>query len=233
MLRLETETGWWLVTHPDHARLAGAFAERWGNDRFLPPEPRVNGSRATTTVGSRVTPRHKSRGKASPVRFPSNWSANIRALRKSIWRTISPCATAPFVKSPRRIPTPRFSFPCIPTTCCTNVPTDRPSRMRNCPCSISFWSGKRNFRLLQASDYLSLLTCVDFRQPAHLLHPLPLRDGGHIPVQVRVIAPRHFVLDPYPLPAPDHSGRNRSRCCLGWMSNSPRTREVYPAVGTG
>src|ERR1700686_428028 len=40
MLRLETETGWWLVTHPDHARLAGAFAERWGNDLFLPPEPR-------------------------------------------------------------------------------------------------------------------------------------------------------------------------------------------------
>ena len=42
MLRLETETGWWLVTHPDHARLAGAFAERWGNERFLPPEPRAN-----------------------------------------------------------------------------------------------------------------------------------------------------------------------------------------------
>ena len=42
MLRLETETGWWLVTHPDHARLAGAFAERWGNDTFLPPEPRAS-----------------------------------------------------------------------------------------------------------------------------------------------------------------------------------------------
>ena len=42
MLRLETESGWWLVTHPDHARLAGAFAERWGNDRFLAPEPRLN-----------------------------------------------------------------------------------------------------------------------------------------------------------------------------------------------
>src|ERR1700689_1164273 len=40
MLRLETETGWWLVTHPDHARLAGAFPERWGNDFFLAPEPR-------------------------------------------------------------------------------------------------------------------------------------------------------------------------------------------------
>ena len=42
MLRLESETGWWLVTHPDHARLAGAFAERWGNDLFLSPEPRSN-----------------------------------------------------------------------------------------------------------------------------------------------------------------------------------------------
>src|ERR1700676_5274690 len=41
MLRLETPTGWWLVTHPDHARLAGAFAECWGNEHFLPPEPRA------------------------------------------------------------------------------------------------------------------------------------------------------------------------------------------------
>src|ERR1700693_2817210 len=42
MLRLETEAGWWLVTHPDHARLAGAFAERWGNEQFLAPEPRTH-----------------------------------------------------------------------------------------------------------------------------------------------------------------------------------------------
>src|SRR5579871_5502682 len=40
MLRMETETGWWLITHPDHARLAGAFAEAWGNDLFRRPEPR-------------------------------------------------------------------------------------------------------------------------------------------------------------------------------------------------
>jgi len=32
---------------------------------------------------------------------------------------------------------------------------------------------------------------------APLLHTKPLRDGGHVPVQVRAIAPRHFVLDPY------------------------------------
>ncbi len=27
---------------PDHARLAGVFAEQWGNESFLPPEPRAN-----------------------------------------------------------------------------------------------------------------------------------------------------------------------------------------------
>src|SRR5271170_838151 len=40
MLRLESATGWWLTTHPDHARLAAAFAEHWGNNRFVRPEPR-------------------------------------------------------------------------------------------------------------------------------------------------------------------------------------------------
>lgn len=41
MLRMEAETGWWLIRHPDHARLAGAFASQWGNDRFRKPEPRA------------------------------------------------------------------------------------------------------------------------------------------------------------------------------------------------
>lgn len=40
MLRMETETGWWLITHQDHARLAGEFAAAWGNEQFRRPEPR-------------------------------------------------------------------------------------------------------------------------------------------------------------------------------------------------
>src|ERR1035441_8255314 len=40
MLRMESATGWWLITHPDHARLAGAFAAEWGNEQFRRPEPR-------------------------------------------------------------------------------------------------------------------------------------------------------------------------------------------------
>ena len=47
------------------------------------------------------------------------------------------------------------------------------------------------------NSYFDCTNCsVYFVAP--LLHTKPLRDGGHVPVQVRAIAPRHFVLDPYP-----------------------------------
>lgn len=40
MLRAMDPTGWWLIRHPDHARLAGEFAAHWGNRLFHAPEPR-------------------------------------------------------------------------------------------------------------------------------------------------------------------------------------------------
>jgi hypothetical protein len=40
MLRSKAKGGWWLVTHPDHAHLAGELATYWGNDSFASPEPR-------------------------------------------------------------------------------------------------------------------------------------------------------------------------------------------------
>jgi hypothetical protein len=40
MLRLETATGYYLITHSDHAHLAGSFAEAWGNALFPAPTPR-------------------------------------------------------------------------------------------------------------------------------------------------------------------------------------------------
>jgi HPt (histidine-containing phosphotransfer) domain-containing protein len=48
MIRLQSETGWWLVTHVDHAHLAGDFAEQWGNDLFVAPKPRPQVLRGVT-----------------------------------------------------------------------------------------------------------------------------------------------------------------------------------------
>lgn len=42
MIRIETQHGWWLVTHSDHARLAAAIAREWGNESFRRPEPRTS-----------------------------------------------------------------------------------------------------------------------------------------------------------------------------------------------
>ena len=55
-----------------------------------------------------------------------------------------------------------------------------------------------HFRLLQACDNLSLLACVAFDSPAHLLHPLPLNSGETAEVNVLTIGPRHFNLSPWP-----------------------------------
>lgn len=37
MIRADTEEGWLLITHPDHAKLAGDFALAWGNATFPRP----------------------------------------------------------------------------------------------------------------------------------------------------------------------------------------------------
>jgi hypothetical protein len=64
---------------------------------------------------------------------------------------------------------------------------------------------RHHFRLLQAADNLSLLSCVGYRQTATLLHPLPLRDGTYSEVRVEPLGERHFRLAPYPF-------RDKSLC---------------------
>jgi hypothetical protein len=39
MIRAETDDTWILVTHPEHARVAGEIADAWGNEQFARPEP--------------------------------------------------------------------------------------------------------------------------------------------------------------------------------------------------
>jgi hypothetical protein len=231
MLRLETETGWWLVTHPDHARLAGAFAERWGNERFLPPEPREHVLRGIARHDDGWAARDRSpqitrQGKPSAfsVELVGKYSAfeeidleDYLAVRDRAVRLIA--AEDPYAAilismhtysllddhadrstiAPAQLPLlDRFlaQQKALQASLLAQIASDRTLT----PDQTTESAILDHFRLLQASDYLSLLTCVDFRQPAHLLHPLPLRDGGHMAVQVRAIAPRHFALDPYPFP---------------------------------
>src|ERR1700687_3276827 len=219
MLRLETETGWWLVTHPDHARLAGAFAEHWGNERFLPPQPRTHVLRGIACHDDGwsqrdAAPQITRQGKPSAfsVELVGKYSAfeeidleDYLAVRERAVRLIA--AQDPYAAilismhtysllgdhadrstiTPAQLPLldqfleQQKAFQASLHAQIASDPKFTPDQTSECAIFD-------HFRLLQASDYLSLLTCVDFRQPAHLLHPLPLRHGGHIPVRVRTIA---------------------------------------------
>lgn len=233
MLRNATETGWWLVTHPDHARLAGAFAERWGNDRFLPPEPRANVLRGIARHDDGWAVRDSAplitrQGKPSAfsVELVGKYSAfeeidlaDYLAVRDRAVRLIA--TEDPYAAILISMHT--FNLLTAHADRSTIAPAQLPmldefldaqtefqkSLLRTIAADTRFPSTEtsgaailEHFRLLQATDNLSLLTCVDFREPAHLLHPLPLRGGGHARVEVRALAPRHFVLDPYPFDEP-------------------------------
>jgi len=88
-----------------------------------------------------------------------------------------------------------------------------------------------HFRLLQANDYLSLLTCVDFQKPVNLLHALPARDGKHIPIQARAIATRHFVLEPYPFSEPSPTFRFPARHARGkHFSSAKELQDAFAAA---
>ena len=251
MLRLETETGWWLVTHPDHARLAGAFAERWGNDRFLAPEPRAHVLKGIAChddgwAARDASPQITRQGKPSAFStelvgkysaFEEIDLADYLAVRDRAVRLIaSEDAYAAVLISmhtysllndhadrstiaPDQLPL-LDSFLVQQKTLQQSLREQISSDARFTPEQVSGTAILDHFRLLQATDNLSLLTCVDFRRPAHLLHPLPLRDGGHSRVEVRSIAPRQFVLDPYPFAEPALTFRFPARRVEGAVFNS-------------
>ena len=234
MLRLETKTGWWLVTHPDHARLAGAFAERWGNDRFLPPEPRAKVLKGIARhddgwAARDAEPQITRQGKPSAfsVELVGKYSA-FEEIDLADYLTVRDRAV--------RLIANEDAYAALLISMHTyNLLTEHADRStiatEQLPLLDHFLAEQKDFqttlraqilsedsttpaekreaaildhfRLLQATDNLSLLTCVDFTQPAHLLHPLPLRAGGHTGVKVRSAGPRHFVLDPYPFDEPE------------------------------
>lgn len=231
MLRLESATGWWLITHQDHARLAGAFAAAWGNDRFLAPQPRPNvltGIRCHDDgwVVRDALPQITREGRPSAfsIDLVGKYSAfeeidledyltvRDRAVRlmaaEDAYAALLICRHTSNLLTERadRSTIQPDQLPLLDNFLAAQAAFQREllGRIRSDPAfSDADTSDPRirdHFRLLQATDNLSLLSCVGFMRPAALLHPLPLRDGSHVEVQVYPEAERRFRLDPYPFP---------------------------------
>ena len=229
MLRLETATGWWLVTHPDHARLAGRFAEAWGNARFRKPEPkgRVLHAIASHDDGWKGRDAHPSitrQGKPSAfsIELVGKYSAfeeidlaDYLAVRRGAVRMIAeedPYAGLLIAMHTHNLLTAHADrstiapaqLPLLDSFLESQLAYQGELRARiSADDSLTALEKdgatiEEHFRLLQACDYLSLLTCVEYSSPAHLLHPLPLVDGGVATVRVEALAPREFRLAPWP-----------------------------------
>jgi len=229
LLRLESSTGWWLITHPDHARLAGDFAAAWGNDLFRPLLPRDRVLHGIRTHDDGWAARDANPGitrEGKPSAFSSElvgkYSAfeeidlvDYLAVRDRAVRLIAeadPYAGLLISLHTENLLTARADRSTIApsqlpllddflaaqalyqNTLRKHIDSDETlSPVERDPKTI-----QQHFRLLQACDNLSLLACVDYGAPAHLLHPLPLRDETTSEVQVLRLAPRHFQLDPWP-----------------------------------
>jgi hypothetical protein len=229
MLRMETETGWQLITHPDHARLAGAFAAAWGNAHFRKPEPRERvlhgiASHDDGWVARDAAPSITRQGK--PSAFSTELVGKYSAFEEidiADYLTVRDRAV--------RIIAERDSYAGLLVAMHTyNLLTEHADRSTIAPDGLllldEFLAAQRvyqeqlraaiatddtlsdsekseqrileHFRLLQACDNLSLLACVAYDRPAHLLHPLPLIDGGAMEIRVEPLGAREFGLSPWP-----------------------------------
>jgi hypothetical protein len=233
MLRMESEDGWWLITHPDHAYLAGDFASHWGNEMFPAPQPRGSvldgiyvhddgwaardASPRITRQGRPAAFSHELVGKYSA--FEEIDLADYLAVRESAVRKIeSRDAYAALLVSMHT-----YNLLSERADRSTIAPDQLPlldaflerqllrqQTLRTAIRADSRFSHAEvtddaildNFRLLQAADNLSLLSCVAFMQPSTLLHPFRTADGSTTSVDVMPLAPRHFRLSPYPFDKP-------------------------------
>jgi hypothetical protein len=231
---MRSETGWWLITHPDHARLAGAFATAWGNDAFRRPEPRdrVLYGIAAHDDGWALRDAHPAiTGQGKPSAFSTELVgkysafeeidlADYLAVRERAVRIIAE-------KDPYAgllIAMHTYSLLSEHADRSTIAPEglilldDFLARQRAYQAELlgaiasddaltqaqkSTSMIREHFRLLQACDNLSLLSCVAFDRPANLLHPLPLNNGGAAEIAVQPLALRHFRLTPWPFIEPE------------------------------
>jgi hypothetical protein len=229
MLRMESETGWWLIKHPDHARLAGAFATAWGNAQFRRPEPRARVLKGIICHddGWAVRDAHPSitrEGKPSAfsIELVGKYSAfeeidlkEYLAVRERAVRIIAeedPYAGLLISMHTYSLLTDHADRKTISPEGLVLLDAfldeqrryqhelrraiaadDSLNHMEKAEPSIV-----EHFRLLQACDNLSLLSCVAFNARADLLHPLPLNDGGTSEIKVTPLALREFRLNPWP-----------------------------------
>jgi len=232
MIRIEEEHDWLLLSHPDHAALAGEFARHWKNIDFAPPEPFTHVLDAT----SRHDDSWKDRDSLPLLTREMNPSAFSEELVGTYdafeeidlhdYLSVRGQATeAAAVRDP---------YSAILTSMHTvNLLTEQADlstlKEEDRPFHKAFIAGQitrqeelkaelrlradmaplvteeqllKGFKFLQACDSFSLYVGVAYSKPGKLQHAHPRRDGSETEIAFIPKNNNHYVLSPYPLDEP-------------------------------
>ncbi|HEY9247939.1 MAG TPA: DUF3891 family protein [Rariglobus sp.] len=225
MIRQETPTHWLLVTHADHARVAGQFADAWGNDRFARPEPYASIRHAVYHhddgwIGRDALPvlTRENRPEAFTRQLVGAYSAfeeidlpsylRVRADATAAVAAVDPCA-AVFVSL----------HTCNLLSDQADINSIRPEHraahagfieeqrawQRAAAASLGLDEPelRRGFEFLQCCDNLSLIVCSGYAVPRDLRHTHPDRAGNRHALRCTCINPRLYTLAPWPSSLPE------------------------------
>jgi hypothetical protein len=228
MLRFETEKGWRLITHPEHAALAGRVATSWGNELFQEPVPRAevlaaifrhdDGWKARdafpllTKAGKPAAFSKELVGKYSA--FEEIEMSDYLAVRGRALEIIA--AENPFAavlvsmhtcnlltERADRTTIAAKDLPLLDDFVAEQLNRQRQLKAKLTkaypPQVLTDEAWLQSFRLLQACDNMSLCACVCYDKVNSLLHPLALVSGAATPVKTTPLASDTWELDPFPL----------------------------------
>jgi hypothetical protein len=229
MIRIETEDDWLLLTHANHAALAGAFARHWKNRDFLPPEPfahildavaRHDDSWAERDALPLLTPEH------NPSAFSKELVGTYDAFEEidledylGVRGQATEAAAARDPYAAILISMHTVNLLTEQADLSTLSAEDRAvhgafiegQRRRQSELMVLLKEQPdlapycteahfdRGFKFLQACDSFSLLVGVAFAEESQLRHPQVKRSGGEAKIRFHPQGDGRYVLDPWPL----------------------------------
>ncbi len=221
MIRAETDTDWLLITHPDHAKLAGEFADAWGNDVFLRPEPFTSVRYAIYHHDDGWTNRDANPC-LTPAGIPEAFTRELVGAYSAFEEIDLPNYLKVRGEATAAVAAEDATAGILVSMHTVNLLTEQADTSTILPehreAHADFVSAQqawqtserdrmglnaaflqRGFEFLQACDNLSLIACSGYDEPRFLRHQHPDRDGKLHAIDCRLIEPGVWSLDPWPL----------------------------------
>jgi len=220
MIRAESKSGWKLVTHPDHARVAGVAAEAWGNERFARPEPFASilyavhhhddgwQARDASPVLTRdgkpeAFTRTLVGGYAAFEEIDLPSYLQVRGAATAAVAQVDPVAGVIVSMHTVNLLTEQANLDSIRADHREAhrlfVKAQRAGQQQTAATlGLDPEALQRGFEFLQACDNLSLIVCADYRDPATLRHRHPDRSGNRVEISCRGVNGSTWQIDPWP-----------------------------------